>query len=69
MLSVIILICSVSTEPHKCDGSSALATYQGGRATSIMSCGRDAQAFLGRSALKPDPSREYAMIQCVPNQP
>ena len=69
MLSVIILICSLSTEPHSCDGSNALATYQGGRAGSIMSCGRDAQVFLSRSAFKPDPSREYAKIQCVPNQP
>ncbi len=69
MLSVIILICSLSTERQNCDGFHALATYQGGRAASIMSCGREAQTLLSRSAFKPDPSREYAKIQCVPNQP
>ena len=65
MLSVVILICSISTQPQNCDSSNALATLHGGQAASSMSCGMEAQAFLGRSALRPDPVREYAKIECL----
>ncbi len=65
MLSVIVLICSLSTQPQDCDASSARMTLQGGETASVMSCGMEAQAMLGRSALKPDLGREYAKIECL----
>jgi hypothetical protein len=65
MISVLILICSISTPPQNCDSSSALATLRGGKTASVASCGVEAQVFLARSALKPDPAREYAKIECL----
>jgi hypothetical protein len=65
MLSVVILICSISTQPQDCDSSRALATLHVGETASMLSCGIEAQSFLSRSALKPDPVREYAKIQCA----
>jgi hypothetical protein len=69
MLSVIILICSVSTQPQNCDSANALATLRGGKVASVMICGRNAQTYLSQSALKPDPDREYAKVQCVQERP
>lgn len=69
MLSIVILICSISTAPRDCDSSRALATLHGGNAVSTRNCGVQAQAFLSRSALKPDPDREYAKIECLREEP
>jgi hypothetical protein len=69
MLSVIILICSVSTQPQNCHSANALATLRGGQVASVMGCGRNAQTYLSQSALKPDPDREYAKVQCVQERP
>ena len=64
MLSVVVLICSLSTQPQDCTASSALATMRGGEVNTPMSCGFEAQAMLGRSAIKPTPGQEYAKIEC-----
>jgi hypothetical protein len=64
MLNVVVLICSLSTQPQDCTSASALATLRGGDANTPMSCGLEAQAMLGRSALKPTPGEEYAKIEC-----
>jgi hypothetical protein len=66
MLSVVVLICSISTQPQVCTESSALATLHGGEVNNVVSCGLEAQAMLGRSALKPTPGQEYAKIECQP---
>jgi len=64
MLSVVVLICSISTQPQACTESSALATLHGGEVNNAVSCGLEAQAMLSRSALKPTSGQEYAKIEC-----
>jgi hypothetical protein len=68
MLSVIVLICSISTQPSDCGASRALQSLSGGEARSFQACGLQAQAILASSALKPAPEREYAKIECVPKK-
>jgi len=68
MLSIVVLICSLSTQPQDCDAKSARLALQGGETASVMSCSMEAQAMLGRSALKPDLGQEYAKIECLHNK-
>ena len=64
MLSVVVLICSLTIAPQDCTSANAVATLRGGEANTPMSCGTELQAMLGRSAIKPDPEKEYAKIVC-----
>lgn len=65
MLSVIVLICSLSTPRADCDVSHALQTLSGGEARSFQACSLRGQAMLARSALRPVRETEYAKIECA----
>jgi len=64
MLTVVVLICSLSTAPKDCSEANALVALHGGDAKTAMSCAMEAQATLARSALKPTAGQEYAKINC-----
>ncbi len=66
MLSVVVLICSLSTPPGDCDVSHALQTLSVGEEHSFMACSLRGEAMLARSALRPVRESEYAKIQCAP---
>ncbi len=65
MLTVVILICSISTPPGDCDAAHALEMLNIGVVRSLAACGVQAQAVLARSAIKPVPEREYVKVRCA----
>jgi len=64
MNSVVILICSLTMAPGDCNVATALDVLNAGEARTVASCGLQAQATLARTAVKPDPDREYAKVEC-----
>lgn len=65
MLSVIILICSLSTSPADCNDANALEVMNGGEASTVAACTIKAQQALAKVSVRPVPGREYAKVRCA----
>jgi len=65
MLLVVVLICSVATAPVDCRDLTAIQVISGGEARTPGNCGALAQEAIARAAIKPEPDREYAKVQCL----
>jgi hypothetical protein len=65
MLTVLVLICSMTTPGADCDTKTAIDVIHTAQTNTPQQCGFMGQSMLAPTALAPQPGKQYAKIVCV----